>query len=288
MRSLFRDILCELATMGDFPLPQPSPPATNKRRRYSESSMFGEHTYDAMLSVDTLRDIAGSQRVNGDASTPISLPLLPQQIFSAGEQQEQPIRLQHPSNSQEQPPSPRQFALPMYSNDLARLPDDYGQTTFSTMGQSPHDHQTYWYPSSAGGQYVSGGENPVTNFFASTPSCVASGSFSGSDFTGMESAVREMLAAGSEDMARHYPLSLSPSEGRSTGSSTTLMGDSISVDAVYRESQFGGSRMSHSNPHTPVGSGSLRLPHVEQQQLQYPEVDQDMLSMWSTVPSGFE
>jgi len=281
--------------MGDFPLPQPSPPATNKRRWYSESSVFGEHTYDAMSSVDALRDIARSRRVSGDASTPISLPLLPQQISPVGEQQEQPIR---PSNSQEQPPSPRQFfALPMYSNDLARLPDDYGQTTFSTMGQSSHDHQTHWYPFSAGRQCVSGGVNPVTNFSAFTPSCAASGSSSGSDFTGMGSAVQGMLSAGPEGMARHYPMSLSSSrssEGPSTGSSTTFMGDSISVDAVYGESQFGGSWMSHLNPergpvHAPFGSGSLRLPHIEeQQQLQYPEVDRHMLSMWSTVPSGFE
>lgn len=284
------DILCELATMGDFPLPQPSPPMTNKRRRYSESSTVGEPTYDAMLSVGTVRDMAGSRRVSGNASTPISLPLLPQQIFAAGEQQEQPIRLQHPSNLQEQPPSPRQFfALPMCSNDLARLPDDYGQTTFSTIRQSSGDHQTHWYPPSAGGQYVSGGVNPLTNFSAFTPSCTASGSSPGSDLTGMGSGVQGMLAAGPEDMARHYPMSLSSSrspEGPSAGSSTTLMGDSISVDSVYRESQFGGSGMSRLHLHTPLVSGSLL--HVEQQQSQYPEVDQDMLSMWSTLPSGFE
>ena len=291
-RSLYRDILCELATMGDFPLPQPSPPMTNKRRRCYESSTVGEPTYDAMLSVDALREMAGSRRVSGNASTPISLPLLPQQIFSAGEQQEQPIRLQHSSNFQEQPTSPRQFfALPMYSNDLARLSDDYGQTTFSTMGQSPCDDQTHWCPPSFGGQYVSGSVNLVTDFSAFTPSCTASGSSSGSDFTGMGSAVQGIFAAGPEDMAHHYPISLSSSrspEGPSTGSSTALMGDPISVDAVYRESQFGGSGMSRLNPHMPLGSGSLRLLHVEQQQLKFPEVDQDMLSMWSTVPSGFE
>jgi hypothetical protein len=296
-RSLSRDVLCELATMGDFPLPQPSPPATNKRRRYSESSMFGEHTHDAMLSVDMLRDIAGSRRMSGDASTPIRPPLLPQKNFSAAEQQEQPTRLQHPSNSQEQPPSPHQFfVLPMYSNDLAKLPDDCWQTTFSTMGQSSLDHQVHWYPPSAGGQYVGGGVNPVTNLSAFTPACAASGSSSASDFTEIGSPVQRMLAAGPEDMARHYPMSLSPSrssEGPSTGSSTASMGDSLSVDAVYRESQFGGSWMSHLYPergpaHESFGSESLCLPQVEQQQLQYPEVDRDMLSMWSTAPMGFQ
>ncbi|KAF9479628.1 hypothetical protein BDN70DRAFT_878593 [Pholiota conissans] len=66
------DILYELASVGELPLPQASPPATNKRERDSEtpiSATPGELSSQKHTPVETMpRSIAGSRRVNKDSS----------------------------------------------------------------------------------------------------------------------------------------------------------------------------------------------------------------------------
>ncbi|KAF8800208.1 hypothetical protein BYT27DRAFT_7227519 [Phlegmacium glaucopus] len=96
----YRDVLIELANAGELPIvdnnPSPDPPK-KKRPRDSDPSDISPQA-----SPDPSRRIAGTRRV----STSVPPPYVPQQ----------------------QPPP--HFSLPMYSNELGRLPI-YGQFKFS-------------------------------------------------------------------------------------------------------------------------------------------------------------
>src|ERR1700720_2158623 len=63
----FRDVLCELASAGDFPLPQPSPPSNNKRERGADSPISASSVATSSTSSpgfsEAPRAIAGSRRV---------------------------------------------------------------------------------------------------------------------------------------------------------------------------------------------------------------------------------
>ncbi|KXN82670.1 Transcriptional activator protein acu-15 [Leucoagaricus sp. SymC.cos] len=121
------DILYELASVGDLPLPQGSPPS-NKRERDSDSpisSTTSDHTSTPPPSSDGSRTFAGSKRVNKELS---SLML-------------------DPSSSTMGQQSQELYTLPLYSDELGRLPL-HGQVKFSPQAQAslssssshPHSH----------------------------------------------------------------------------------------------------------------------------------------------------
>ena len=156
--SLGRDILCELATVGELPLPQASPISTNKRERDCDTprSVASSESPQSMVQDDGPRVIAGSRRVNKDISGS-------GQSMRAGQSQQQPNQQQqrHPpqippstttSTSRQPtqhadrsmtsvPPTPT-YALPVYSDELGRLPL-LGHVDFST--QAYLDQANYWY-----------------------------------------------------------------------------------------------------------------------------------------------
>ena len=161
----FRDILNELAYVGDLPLPQPSPPA-NKRERDSEVPMasLSPPKDDSPSPSDVPRNISGLQRVTRHVPIPMRHLPLPLETRSAAQEDQsqtqdqlrlfpppqlsqahRPLHAQRSSDNL-QPPQPSEYyRLPMYSNELATLPP-HGK--FSMTGQSPLDYQShsYWYP----------------------------------------------------------------------------------------------------------------------------------------------
>jgi hypothetical protein len=103
----YRDILCQLSSIGDLPLPQHSPPASNKRERDSDEPISAQPATAASSPPDGPRAIAGSRRVmSKEASSEVT---------------------------RQQNMSPT-LNLPMYGNELGRLPL-HGPFTFSTRVQ---------------------------------------------------------------------------------------------------------------------------------------------------------
>ncbi|EGN92361.1 hypothetical protein SERLA73DRAFT_99356 [Serpula lacrymans var. lacrymans S7.3] len=125
------DILYELASVGDLPLPQPSPTGGNKRERDSDSPISAAPSSSSSAAVvpEVPRNIAGSRRVSHDIQPP---------------QQQQKQQLQ-PAPT---PPNPAAvFNLPVYSDDLGRLPL-HGQVNFANpSGANPLDASAgMWFP----------------------------------------------------------------------------------------------------------------------------------------------
>ena len=156
LQSLDRDILCELATVGDLPLPQASPMSTNKRDRDSDTprSVASSESPQPMIQEDGPRVIAGSRRVNKDLSGSGQSMRASQSQHQPNQQQRHPPQLpisstatskqatQHADRSVSSVPPTPTYALPVYSDELGRLPL-HGHMDFST--QAYLDQANYWY-----------------------------------------------------------------------------------------------------------------------------------------------
>ena len=176
----YRDILYELASVGDLPLPQSSPPATNKRERDSETPISGTPPSSSASPPERPRNIAGSRRVNKESSfgniskrpsfnsmitmnygqqpgPPLSsashqsLKLLPRRTTDTQPQQLLSDQSStSPSSSIPQTPQSANsnsasgpiecFSLPVYSNELGRIPL-HSQVTFTAQAQIPPQNQ---------------------------------------------------------------------------------------------------------------------------------------------------
>ena len=152
--SLGRDILYELATAGELPLPN-SPMSTNKRDRDSDtprSTASGESP-QPVTQDDGPRVIAGSRRINKDLSTSgqskrvgQSQHQSNQQLSSTPSTSTSHIRqsthdlTDHSMTSSV--PATSTYALPVYSDELGRLPL-HGHLNFSS--QAYVDQTNYWY-----------------------------------------------------------------------------------------------------------------------------------------------
>ncbi|TFK27934.1 hypothetical protein FA15DRAFT_653244 [Coprinopsis marcescibilis] len=176
------DVIYELASVGELPLPQPSPPS-NKRERDADTpisaTMLSPNTSEKGPEENNDRPMAGSRRARKDTK-PYRLPV-PNIVASSGfrnpnvesrrssqgslvasspqvrqlhlQPSSESLRSNHsplypppPSSSlPSQPQSPSQnnqyLSLPVYSQDLGKLPL-HGQIDFSSMEQP-----NYWYNS---------------------------------------------------------------------------------------------------------------------------------------------
>ena len=131
--------------MGDLPLPQPSPQGGTKRERDSDSPPHALRPVST--TKDSPRTIAGSRRVTRD-------------VHSQSQQCRPP-----------QPPPPQAYRLPVYSNDLGRLPL-HGQVNFqgtattslaSTSSGSMHSSDMWFSSLSSGTQQPTNpGPAPMT------------------------------------------------------------------------------------------------------------------------------
>ncbi|KDR68550.1 hypothetical protein GALMADRAFT_256803 [Galerina marginata CBS 339.88] len=212
------DILYELASVGELPLPQPSPPGgANKRERDSETPISATASEVSLSSMtgDGPRNIAGSKRAK-DAERRASQQEWPVQQqrggvgVGVGQSMGQPsmrrpashshlgsqaqaqmhqhhdsssasplsgsmsmsgIQSQGQQQQQQQPATPVEcFALPVYSNELGRIPL-HGGITFSAQAPVPP-------PASALGQVQQ--QQQRSNYWYSTPSGSSDGSASAS------------------------------------------------------------------------------------------------------------
>ncbi|KIM80404.1 hypothetical protein PILCRDRAFT_789690 [Piloderma croceum F 1598] len=125
------DVLCELASVGDFPLPQPSPVSNNKRERDSDSPISAGSAPPSSISSESSpgfpdgpRNIAGSRRVTSKES----------RIPSAATN----------LTPMQQPDVSSTFSLPMHSDELARLPL-HGQVAFSSNNPPMDATDEFWY-----------------------------------------------------------------------------------------------------------------------------------------------
>lgn len=114
------DILFELASVGDLPLPNLSPQPTNKRDRdisntisTRSSSSDSASQSSQGVSDDWSRNIATNRRVASNSSRPTS-------SHSQQQQQQQSSQSIHPMHYAQQQQYP--FTLPVYSDELSQLP----------------------------------------------------------------------------------------------------------------------------------------------------------------------
>ncbi|KAG6334450.1 hypothetical protein ID866_4639 [Astraeus odoratus] len=277
-----RDVLFELASVGDLPPPQPSPTGAMKRERDSDSASPSSSQSFSPASVpsqDGPRVIAGSRRVNRTGSPP----------------RRQPAPVAH---------------LPVYSNDLGRLPI-HGQVNLSmpspphgaTQTQGSQDHHSaapdsspagMWYPPQHAHQHQHGPHR--------TPHLAHH----------LGSAEESSLVPPNNvpvNGGLPYPHTV-PSQAHPPPA-TYPVGDHMYNEAMsgftYAPQQtpsppatfYGGSDGSHdfhvgadpSNVHPHPPQHSLSLPQssiIDQGGNTHQLIDHDTIAMWSNAPSGFE
>jgi hypothetical protein len=298
----FRDILYELASVGDLPLPQPSPPS-NKRERDAESpvpfSTPPSHTLPP--PNDALRRIAGSRRVSKDLPMSMPPPPLPQLVHRhhtpPQPQDLMPLYSESPAEPLHQPPlSPRQyFALPMYSNELAGLPL-HGKVSF-LPGEQPLSNQNLWYPPiarSSTSRSTTASGTPAPNLSSSmyghrdsdvTQISTMTQGYSAGDRKGGGMMDMTESAAIFEELAALSYASGGAQAG--AGLFSGPVGGAMPLEGMYG-GQLSGS--GHSQQESQIRFSDVFPQHQQQEQLsmQYPTVDPDMMVMWSTAPTGFE
>ncbi|KAF4613756.1 hypothetical protein D9613_007374 [Agrocybe pediades] len=194
------DILYELASVGDLPLPQSSPPTNNKRTRDSETPITSSPPSSNPTPSDGPRNIAGSKRVHKElyfSSSNLSSRPSYGSISSTNFGQQQPSSAHQntmsalprktsdaqshhhqqifgdfsPSSSTPSPmssipqtpqsashcqPTPVEcFSLPVYSNELGRIPL-HSHVTFSAQAQLPPQNLTVQPPQTPQSLWFSG------------------------------------------------------------------------------------------------------------------------------------
>lgn len=212
------DILYELASVGDLPLPQPSPSGGTKRERDSDSPISAPSTTSPS---EVPRTIAGSRRVGREAA----------------------------AHTRSKPAS--SFDLPLYSNDLGRLPL-HGQVNFSSTSQSlGSSNSNMWYPHGSGDPVQPHAtQNSMQN--VSLPQ----------DYS--QAAVP---ATYSVDDMFYEQMSQYPAQYQSGTSTSSPYGD----NSQGIQSLLGGTHQQNVLPHP--GASCM---------------DTDTIAMWSNAPTGFE
>ncbi|KAJ4477535.1 fungal-specific transcription factor domain-containing protein [Lentinula aciculospora] len=151
------DILYELASVGELPLPQnASPMTTNKRERGADSPISAVGTSESSPSLSDAppspdsRTIAGSRRVSAATSMSRNFDYL-KAATSGTSLSHTTLTERVPST--DSPPGMQLFSLPVYSDELGRLPL-HGQVNFSTR---PHLNlqQSDWCPPPTGSSGLS-------------------------------------------------------------------------------------------------------------------------------------
>ncbi|KAH0832830.1 hypothetical protein J3R83DRAFT_11755 [Lanmaoa asiatica] len=238
--ALSRDILYELASVGDLPLPQPSPQGGTKRERDSDSPTLTSRP--TSMSKESPRTIAGSRRIS-------------REVHSHTHSQSQQPRQQQPQQSQ--PPS--SYNLPVYTNDLGRLPL-HGQVTFPTIGSptastssgSMHSQNT-WFSS------LSGGTQQPTN---PLPAPITGHNFAHGDAYSMDDLFLDQMSSpfgGFSAQQTHNPA------GNDSGNHSAASELQAFMDAA-------------------VASGAQSSMMQTNAML---DVDPDTIAMWSSAPTGF-
>lgn len=327
-----RDILYELASVGDLPLPQPSPTSIQKREREGDTPTSSPQVKEELPLPEGPRQIAGSKRVTqraivGSVTSPIQVhdtdsnpqSLSAQQTPHAGSSSESLVAGASGSQQPQQQQQSQQqfFSLPVYSEDLGRLPL-HGQIEFSPSAQQPagQSQQQYWYGGGNAQGTGSGSINVSVNVSVGNSGQVHRRSMDGTQgFEGHSGAATMTGSAGPGfgGMERPVPagmfnqmdqVAMYPGGGRgvpsAAGPSPRPMGPPRNPPpSAYHHQTAGGEGFIGMAPHQhhpgsyqqyPTGG-----PHHQQgarnapvQQPQQGYVDNDTMAMWSSAPTGFE
>lgn len=254
-----RDILYELAYVGELPLP--SPIVTNKREREDDSPVSATGTTGTSDSSPSLsfsdappsesRTIAGSRRVS---AVHLGVSDVPQTTYSSTIPS---AALAENGATNESPPEMQLFSLPMYSDELGRLPL-HGQLKFSAR-PLPDAQSMDWFSPQPG---------PVEPSAAEVPGMPMNTQFMQPDY---------------------YDYSFGGS--RTEPSSAT---DNPRVSAAPYRSAFPlngvgvyGSSSSSLPSHPRHQVGSNLDPNINEINIPL-SLDNDTFAMWSNTPSGFE
>lgn len=250
----YRDILAELASVGDLPLPKAElPPVNNKRERQAEPESVASTSHSSPsssggISDDKTRSIAGNRRVSSKQFNSANLTTMPAAT-------QQPPLAAPQSQHQVQPstdPAQQLFALPMYTDELGRLPL-HGQVSFAS--QAPHAppiasaNPDYWYPPATADQVQQ--QHQLPNGSANNNTM--------SQYSMIHDPLYDQLGAS-------YPSSYT--HPASTGHGGYRGGDPRS--------------MTMSDPSRQAFQATPR-PLTEQA-----IIDNDTMAMWSSAPTGFE
>jgi hypothetical protein len=231
--ALPRDILYELASVGDLPLPQPSPQGGTKRERDSDSPT--PVSQSVSTPEECPRTIAGTRRIT-------------RETHSHSQSQQ--------SSQQRSPPSqPSQsYNLPVYSNDLGRLPL-HGQVNFPvTAPASTSIHLSNMWSSS-----LSSETQQPTN---PAPAPITGHNFAHDDAYSIDNLYLDQI---SNPFGNFSVQQTHNSTGHGGGSQAAANDFQVFMDA---------SVASGVEPSMIQTNGML-------------DVDPDTIAMWSSAPTGF-
>ena len=220
----------ELAFAGDLPLPSSPPSHSNKRERDADSpasSNNSDTVSSPLIPQDAPRNIAGSRRVRDS------------------------IRQSPPAESTRRSQPQGVYTLPVYSEELGRLPV-HGQVAFSSQGTSPSNNSSfsYWNHGPSHDINIPGGSLPTRPLQAYPSNDAAAFSMHGMIFNPSPNAYNTLVQTG-------YPSS-------SLGSTSSIPGmHSSGIDTHQLGEEFS--------------------PLINTQAM-----DSDVIAMWSNAPSGFE
>lgn len=254
--------------MGDLPLPKYIPISSNKRERDSDSpasaSATGSSPSDA--GTDTLRPTAGSRRIARDGGIQPPKPH-PQ--------------THHPNNVQTQSQGHMQqeheqslFALPVYSDELGRLPL-HGQVKFSPQGQSQGTQIPYWYPT------PQSSSTPINS--AIPPPNTASASYTTTDINMPGPFSIDGLLY--DQMGINYSSPFPQSSASASSSSTMPPHYPQGNDLGVTLNPTGAGAGAGMDPHTMAMMHSGRFPVSSANTRAL--IDSDTIAMWN-APTGFE
>lgn len=127
----FRDILYELASVGDLPLPQASPAPSQKREREGDSPISNASAASSASSPapdapSGMRSIAGSKRLSRDPYAPSHLSRARLQVTQSSDQhqQQQPptANIVMGGGNNTNGTNANDSFLPLHSDELGRMP----------------------------------------------------------------------------------------------------------------------------------------------------------------------
>ncbi|KAF9001492.1 fungal-specific transcription factor domain-containing protein [Cyathus striatus] len=261
------DILYELASVGDLPLPHPSPPGTNKRARDAESPKDASTPGSVASTSASLssaiepcfeRTIAGSRRVQKEDGGSRK-----RQERSQSQSHSRRVSLpmddipSHHSPPHQQQNEHQRYGLPMYSDELARFPV-HSQPRFAGSSSSVDTAGEMWFnpPAMHVPEYQNNIPSLTQGFAGARP--------------GMQN-VDMMYESGSVGMGGY--LNAAP----------------YAMEPVYRGNGMEGV---HPLPHQQQNQMHPQQLQ-QQQQMRYPmqqqqAFDSDTVAMWSNAPTGFE
>jgi hypothetical protein len=296
--SLSRDILYELTSVGELPLPQPSPPADPGR----------EHESDTPFT-------SGSE-LPWNQNEPAMVPsiLFPNEPSFISQKQRSPKLQQSIFNLSPNTGSPK-FSLPVYSNELGRLPlQSFGAQAPNPQPQT-HSQQIHpWvnYLHAEGGEgsgpipFVGpGGANssygprhsgtlvpllqqqqqqytpqriPTHGFSAKSGTAMAQGPY-GVDSSAASMPFESMMETLSHTQLQTLAYGLTPTDFPRTSTGSNSM-ENVYSGMIEDSDPMSAGRHSTSHQHQGV---------PRQGELFYPfTVDNDAAAIWSNAPTGFE